>query len=287
MLNPFLFTGMDYPMKILQYIEHNRIRLGVMDDDMVYPLNYTGDMLDFIYQSPAVKRDGVPVPADSIEYAPAITRPSKIVCVGLNYLDHIRESHGKVPDKPILFSKFSTSLIGHKSEILWNTGLTKKVDFEAELAVIIGKQIKNCKSENVMTHIFGYTCANDVSARDLQFGDGQWVRGKSLDTFCPLGPWITTADEINDPNTLSIKCSLNDRLMQDSNTDLMLFRIPELVSYISNNFTLLPGDVILTGTPHGVGTFREPSIYMKDGDSVTVEIDKIGKLTNYCKVPAV
>ncbi len=274
-------------MKILQYLEHNRIRLGVLDDDMIYPLGFKGDMLDYIIQAPLVKRNGKPVPVDSIEYAPVIIRPSKIVCVGLNYLDHIRESHGKAPDKPILFSKFSTSLIGHNKEILWSTSITKKVDFEAELAVIIGKTIKNCPAENVMENIFGYTCANDVSARDLQFGDGQWVRGKSLDTFCPLGPWIVTRDEINDPNSLSIKCSLNEITMQDSNTGLMLFRIPELISYISSNFTLLPGDVILTGTPHGVGTFREPSVYMKDGDMVTVEIEGIGKLTNYCKVIAV
>jgi 2-keto-4-pentenoate hydratase/2-oxohepta-3-ene-1,7-dioic acid hydratase in catechol pathway len=273
-------------MKILQYFDNNQIRLGVLDGDVVFPLEFPGDMLDFIVQSPAVIKKGAPVQVDYIDYAPAISRPSKIVCVGLNYLDHIRESHGKVPDKPVLFSKFSTSLTGHNKEILWNTGLTKKVDFEAELAVIIGKQIRNCPNDKVMAHIFGYTCANDVSARDLQFGDGQWVRGKSLDTFCPLGPWITTCDEINDPNALSIKCSLNDRLMQDSNTNLMLFKIPELVSYISYNFTLLPGDVILTGTPHGVGTFREPSIYMKDGDTVTVEIEGIGKLTNHCKTLA-
>jgi 2-keto-4-pentenoate hydratase/2-oxohepta-3-ene-1,7-dioic acid hydratase in catechol pathway len=273
-------------MKILQYFDSNQIRLGVLDEEMIYPLDFKGDMLDFILQSSSVKRISAPVPADSIEYVPVLTRPSKIVCVGLNYLDHIRESHGKVPDKPILFSKFSTSLIGHNKEILWSTNITKKVDFEAELAVIIGKTIKNCPAEEVIESIFGYTCANDVSARDLQFGDGQWVRGKSLDTFCPLGPWITTQDEINDPNALSIKCSLNDRLMQDSNTNLMLFKIPELVSYISYNFTLLPGDVILTGTPHGVGTFREPSIYMKDGDTVAVEIEGIGKLTNYCKTLA-
>jgi 2-keto-4-pentenoate hydratase/2-oxohepta-3-ene-1,7-dioic acid hydratase in catechol pathway len=285
-LNPFNFTGTVYLMKILQYFEHNQIRLGVLDDEMIYPLDFKGDMLDFIVQTPLVKKNGTPAPADSIEYAPAIMRPSKIICVGLNYLDHIRESHGKVPDKPILFSKFNTSLVSHNKEIIWNTSITKKVDFEAELAVIIGKKIKNCPAYNVMGNIFGYTCANDVSARDLQFGDGQWVRGKSLDTFCPLGPWIVTKDEIPDPNLLFIKCTLNDRLMQDSNTNLMLFKIPELISYISYNFTLLPGDLILTGTPHGVGTFREPSIYMKDGDSVTVEIEGIGKLTNFCKTTA-
>ncbi len=283
MLNTFIFIIRDHRMKILQYLNKSRIRLGIVGDEVVFPINFSGDMVDFINEEPQIVKNEKPISLDLIDFAPAVTRPSKIVCVGLNYLDHIRESHGKAPDKPILFSKFTTSLVGHNKEILWNTGLTKKVDFEAELAVIIGKKIKRCPEEKIIENIFGYTCSNDVSARDLQFGDGQWVRGKSLDTFCPLGPWIVTCDEINDPNVLSIKCSLNNQLMQDSNTNLMLFRISELISFISFNFTLLPGDIILTGTPHGVGTFREPSIYMKDGDMVTVEIEGIGRLTNQCK----
>ena len=269
-------------MKILQYYDNNRIRLAMSEGNEVFPIDFQGDMIDFISAETGILKKENPVSLDKIEFAPALTRPSKIVCVGLNYLDHIRESHGKVPDKPVLFSKYSTSLLAHKKTITWNTEITKKVDFEAELAVVIGKTTYNCPKEEILEHIFGYTCANDVSARDLQFGDGQWVRGKSLDTFCPLGPWIVTTDEITDPNSLAIKCSLNDTMMQDSSTDLMLFKIPELISFISRNFTLLPGDVILTGTPHGVGTFREPSIYMKDGDRVTVEIERIGKLTNNC-----
>ncbi|MBN2418102.1 MAG: fumarylacetoacetate hydrolase family protein [Deltaproteobacteria bacterium] len=269
-------------MKILQYRDNNQIRIGIAEGDKVFPIDFKGDMVDLISEKAEIIKKENPVPLDKIEFAPALTRPSKIVCVGLNYLDHIRESHGDTPERPVLFSKYSTSLLAHKKNIIWNAYLTKKVDFEAELAVIIGRTIYNCPKERIMANIFGYTCANDVSARDLQFGDGQWVRGKSLDTFCPLGPWIVTADEIKDPNALSIKCSLNDVLMQNSNTGLMLFKIPELVSFISSNFTLLPGDVILTGTPHGVGTFRDPSIYMKDGDRVTVEIEGIGRLTNNC-----
>ena len=270
-------------MKILQYFDNGQIRIGILEMDEVSPIIFSGDMVDFISGAPKIIKKAPPVSLEQIEFVPALTRPSKIVCVGLNYLDHIKESHGEVPGKPVLFSKYSTSLLAHKKNISWSTDLTKKVDFEAELAVIIGKTTYNCPGERIMENVFGYTCANDVSARDLQFGDGQWVRGKSLDTFCPLGPWIVTSDEIADPNALSIKCSLNDVLMQDSNTDLMLFKVPELLSFISRNFTLLPGDVILTGTPHGVGTFREPSIYMKDGDKVTVEIEGIGKLENYCK----
>ncbi|MGD9161755.1 MAG: fumarylacetoacetate hydrolase family protein [Desulfobacteraceae bacterium] len=270
-------------MKILQYCDNNIIRLGVLEGDEVFPVDFSGDMVELISEAPEIIKKNNPVPLQKIEFAPVLTGPSKIVCVGLNYFDHIRESHGEAPDKPVLFSKYSTSLLAHKKNIIWNTDLTKKVDFEAELAVVMGKTACNCPEEKAMENIFGYTCANDVSARDLQFGDGQWVRGKSLDTFCPLGPWIVTADEIADPNALSIKCSLNDVLMQDSNTDLMLFKVPELISFISGSFTLLPGDIILTGTPHGVGTFREPSIYMKDGDRVTVEIEGIGKLTNNCR----
>lgn len=283
MLNSLTFAFKELKMKILQHYNNNVIRLGILEGNEVYPIDYSGDMVDFISEQPGKINRETPVSLDTIEYAPAVTRPSKIVCVGLNYVDHIRESHGEVPEIPILFSKYSTSLLANKKHISWNTDLTKKVDFEAELAVIIGKTSYKCPEEEIMGNVFGYTCANDVSARDLQFGDGQWVRGKSLDTFCPLGPWIVTSDEIEEPNSLAIKCSLNDKIMQDSNTDLMVFKLPELLSFISMNFTLLPGDVIITGTPHGVGTFREPSIYMKDGDRVVVEIEGIGKLENICR----
>lgn len=270
-------------MKVLQYIDDNQIRLGILEGDEVFPIEFSGDMVDFISEEPEIIKKKNPISLKKIEFAPAVSRPSKIVCVGLNYLDHIKESNGEAPERPLLFSKYSTTLLAHKRNITWNSDLTKKVDFEAELAVIIGKTTYNCPEHEIMENIFGYTCANDVSARDLQFGDGQWTRGKSLDTFCPLGPWIVSADEIADSNALSIKCSLNNELMQDSNTGLMLFKIPALISFISRNFTLLPGDVILTGTPHGVGTFRDPSIYMKDGDNVTVEIEGIGKLISNCR----
>ena len=274
-------------MKILQYYDDGRTRLGLVEGDNVFPVDFSGDMVDFISEAPEIVRKDAPVSLDKIDFAPALTTPSKIICVGLNYLAHIRESPGEVPENPVLFSKFSTCLLAHNKHITWNTNLTKKVDFEAELAVIIGKTSYNCTAEEMMKNVFGYTCANDVSARDLQFGDGQWVRGKSLDTFCPLGPWIVTCDEIEDPNSLSITCRLNDQLMQDSNTGLMIFKVPELLSFISRGFTLFPGDVILTGTPDGVGTFREPSIYMKTGDRVTVEIEGIGRLTNYCRTVTV
>lgn len=270
-------------MKILQYLDSDRIRLGALEGDRVFPIDYPGDMVDFISEGTGIVINEDPVSIDKIEFAPVLTRPSKIVCVGLNYLDHIKEGKADTPDNPVLFSKFNTCLTAHKKYIRWNTGLTKKVDFEAELAVVMGKTACNCPEEEIMEKVFGYTCANDVSARDLQFGDGQWMRGKSLDTFCPLGPWIVTADEIRDPNALSIKCILNDEIMQDSNTRYMLFKVPGLISFISRSFTLFPGDVILTGTPDGVGAFREPSVYMKDGDRIIVEIEGIGRLLNYCR----
>ncbi|MFC1494661.1 fumarylacetoacetate hydrolase family protein [Thermodesulfobacteriota bacterium] len=270
-------------MRVLQFYNENKIYLGILDGQNVLPLKFTGDMVDFISNQPETVDVGDPIPLDDIKFASPVTRPSKIICVGLNYLDHIKEGNAEVPDTPVLFSKFSTSLTGHHNFIKWNKNLTEKVDFEAELAVIIGRKCFDCPEQNIMEFIFGYTCANDVSARDLQFGDGQWVRGKSLDTFCPLGPWIVTKDEIPDPCRLKIKCTLNSEIMQDSNTNMMLFKLPELLSFISKNFTLLPGDVILTGTPHGVGTFREPSIFMQDGDRISVEIENIGKLVNTCK----
>ena len=149
--------------------------------------------------------------------------------------------------------------------------------------MIIGRKAYRCPESEALSHVFGYACANDVSARDLQFGDGQWVRGKSLDGFCPLGPWIVSSEEIPDPHSLNIKSWLNGQIMQDSNSSLMIFKLPQLISFLSKNFTLNPGDVILTGTPHGVGTFRNPAVYMKDGDDIVIQIERIGLLRNLCR----
>jgi len=271
-------------MKIAQYYDHERVRVGVIEGESLLPLDFQGSIIEFIEQGTPAKPKGKALPLDKIRFAPAVSRPSKIIALGLNYLDHAKESKGAIPKVPLLFAKFPNSLAGHKEAITWSEEITKKVDFEAELAVIIGKKIHRVLKEQVMEAVFGYACANDVSARDLQFSDGQWVRGKSLDTFCPIGPWIVTRDEIPDPHCLSIKTVLNGTTMQDSNTNMMIFKVPEVIHFISRQITLLPGDVILTGTPHGVGTFRDPSIYMKDGDVVVVEIEKVGRLVNPCKV---
>lgn len=270
-------------MKIAQFYKEKQIQLGLIKDGQLIPLDFDGDMVDFIQSEQSYNLKDKEIPLDKIEFAPPISRPSKIIGIGLNYLDHIRESKGEPPDIPLIFAKFPNSLTGHSQAITWNPDLTKKVDFEAELVVIIGKHTYNCSEEEAMDAVFGYTCGNDVSARDLQFGDGQWVRGKTLDNFCPLGPWIVTCDEIEDPQALGIKSALNGKVMQKSNTGLMLFKIPTLISFLSKNFTLTPGDIILTGTPHGVGAFRKPPVYMEDGDEIIIEIESIGRLINTCR----
>jgi 2-keto-4-pentenoate hydratase/2-oxohepta-3-ene-1,7-dioic acid hydratase in catechol pathway len=218
----------------------------------------------------------------------APVQPSKICAIGLNYLDHVLEGGRKPPERPLLFAKLPTSLIGPGDEITWEPALTDKVDYEAELAVVIGRPARHVKAADAYAYVFGYTCADDISARDLQDTDGQWVRAKSLDTFCPLGPWIVTRDEVPDPHGLPISCEVNGETLQQSNTDQLIFRVPVLIEFLSRAFTLLPGDVILTGTPPGVGHFRKPPRYLGDGDRVTVTIEGIGTLKNVCRtVPAV
>jgi 2-keto-4-pentenoate hydratase/2-oxohepta-3-ene-1,7-dioic acid hydratase in catechol pathway len=271
-------------MKLAQYYDREHLRLGMVDGESLLPLDFQGSMIDLIEQGARVKPKGHALPLEKTRFAPVVSRPSKIIALGLNYLDHAKESKGAIPGAPLLFAKFPNSLTGHKEPIVWPAEISKKVDFEAELAVIIGKRIYRAPEDQVMEAVFGYACANDVSARDLQFSDGQWVRGKSLDTFCPIGPWIVTRDEIPNPHSLGIKSILNGTTMQDSNTNMMIFKVPEVVRFISRQITLLPGDVILTGTPHGVGAFRDPSVYMKDGDVVVVDIEKVGRLVNLCKV---
>lgn len=223
------------------------------------------------------------VPLASVKQS-APVQPSKICAIGLNYLDHVLEGGRKPPERPVLFAKLPTSVIGPGEVICWEKALSEKVDFEAELAVVIGRVTRRVKAEDAFDHVFGYTCANDVTARDLQESDGQWVRAKSFDTFCPLGPWIVTRDELPDPHALPIRCQVNREEMQRSSTDQLIFRIPMLIEFLSRAFTLLPGDVILTGTPPGVGHYRTPPRYLGDGDVVTVAVEGIGTLTNSCRV---
>lgn len=272
-------------MKIAQFHHEGALCLGIVEGERIVPIVAAGDMIDVMAKGNLDRYERKrPISLDSVRFAPPVTRPSKIVALGLNYRDHAAESKGKIPEVPLLFAKFPSSLIGHGDLITWDSAITAKVDFEAELAVIIGKAVYRVPQEDAVKAVFGYTCANDVSARDLQFGDGQWVRGKSLDSFCPLGPWLVTPDELPDPHSLTIQCRVNNKLMQDSHTERMIFKIPEVISFLSRHFTLNPGDVVLTGTPHGVGVFRDPPVYLSEGDEVTVEIEGIGRLINACSV---
>ncbi len=271
-------------MKLAQFIDKGRIRLGFILEESVQPVDFDGDMVEFLKNNGTIHPYGPALPLSEVQLAPPVSQPSKIIAIGLNYMDHADEGKVKAPKVPLIFAKFSNSVIGPEDRITWSENITRKVDFEAELAVVIGETVRNCSEENALEAVFGYTCANDVSARDLQFGDSQWVRGKSLDSFCPIGPWIVTSDEIQDPQSLKIESRLNGEIMQSSNTEHMIFPVSFLVSFMSHHFTLFPGDLILTGTPSGVGTFREPPLYMKNGDEIIVAIERIGYLRNRCRV---
>ena len=211
--------------------------------------------------------------------------PCNILALGLNYRKHADETKISYPEIPIVFIKAVSSVVGHMSPILLPVAGPENVDYEAELAVIIKRKVKNILPSEAMDCILGYTCSNDVSARDwqMQKQKGQWSRGKSFDTFCPLGPYLVTRDEIPDPDSLRIRAILNGKTVQDSNTSDMIFDITTIVSDLSRSMTLLPGTVILTGTPEGVGFTRQPPLYLQDGDIVTIDIEKIGQLTNPVK----
>lgn len=216
---------------------------------------------------------------ENIEILAPLNHSEKIICVGLNYLDHCLETGMEPPKAPIIFSKFSNAIIGNRQaiEIPINSN---EVDYEAELAVIIGKEAKHVSEEAADNYIFGYTILNDISARDQQFTDGQWVRGKTANTFAPIGPCIVTKDEIEDPHNLEISLTLNGEVMQHSNTKQLIFSIPYIISYLSQSITLMPGDIIATGTPPGVGMGRNPKVWLEKGDQVSITIQGIGTLSN-------
>ncbi|MBN8620978.1 MAG: fumarylacetoacetate hydrolase family protein [Anaerolineae bacterium] len=271
-------------MKLATYTYQNRTRVGEVVDDRVYLTSELESMHYMIRRGllPTRRNESLPL-SDVTLNAPL--KPNKIIAIGKNYAEHAKETGSNVPTAPIIFAKFPSSIIGTGEAITWSESITKEVDWEGELAVVIGKKARNVSEEDAFKHVFGYTIAHDVSARDLQIRtDSQWTRGKSLDTFCPLGPWIVTSDAIGDPHHLSIKTSVNGQVMQDGNTKDFIFNIPVLISYCSRMFTLEPGDLILTGTPAGVGEGMKPPQYLKDGDVVEIEVENIGKLSNPCKV---
>jgi 2-keto-4-pentenoate hydratase/2-oxohepta-3-ene-1,7-dioic acid hydratase in catechol pathway len=227
---------------------------------------------------------GQPI-ADADLLAP-VPRPGKVVAIGRNYREHAEEEGVEPPAAPLIFSKWSSSVVGSGAEIRWDPGLTTQVDYEAELALVIGRRTRRVAVADALDHVLGYTCLNDVSARDLQFGDGQWARGKSLDTFCPMGPVLVTADELGDPQDLAIRCSVDGEVVQDARTSQMYFSVAEIISHCSMAFTLEPGDIVATGTPSGVGAFRKPPRFLGEGDRVSVEIEGIGILENVCRFEA-
>jgi 2-keto-4-pentenoate hydratase/2-oxohepta-3-ene-1,7-dioic acid hydratase in catechol pathway len=288
-------------VKLVSFLDDGQPVLGILIDDRVIKASGLGDgvprsMADLLLDSAgglsrlraavaqrgAVREMGVPI-SEVVVLAP-VERPGKIVAIGRNYREHAAEEGTDVPAQPLMFAKFPSSLVPDGADITWDPAVTTQVDYEAEIAVVIGRTARNVTADQAPDHVLGYTCLNDVSARDVQFGDGQWTRGKSLDSFCPIGPVLTTGDEIANPQALEIRCLLNGVVMQSASTSQMYFSIAELIAYCSSNFTLEVGDVIATGTPGGVGVFRDPPVFLQDGDEVIVEVEGIGRLRNRCRV---
>ena len=245
-----------------------------IEADRCYPL--PGTLVDHLCRAPATPR-GKGLALEDAVFGPPVRRPGKIICIGLNYLDHARETNAELPEKPLLFSKPSSCVIGAGDAIEMPKGEVK-LDYEAELAVVIGAPVRSVSVEQAAAAIGGYACFNDVSERKAQLSDGQWFRGKGFDTFAPFGPWVVTPDDIPDPHDLGVRSLVNGEIRQDSSTSQLIFKVPELVSYCSHTFSLEPGDVIATGTPGGVALGT--GAYLKPGDVVTVEIERLGSLTN-------
>ncbi|MBI1765258.1 MAG: fumarylacetoacetate hydrolase family protein [Acidobacteria bacterium] len=272
-------------MKLAQFKTKtsDEARLGKLENGVIVDITeVAATMLDFINKgSAAVQAANSVTPKaayalDAVEYLPAVN-PGKVIAIGRNYHDHAVEGGSEPPASPLIFTKFTNSITAHNAPVTLHA-ISEKIDYEAELAVVIGRRAQKVKQEEALDYVFGYCCLDDVSARDLQFSDGQWVRGKGLDGFCPIGPFITTRDEIADPQALKIEGILNGEVMQSSNTNKMIFGVAYLIHYITQAITLEPGDVIATGTPEGVGIFRTPPVLLKDGDVFEVVIEGLETL---------
>jgi 5-carboxymethyl-2-hydroxymuconate isomerase len=264
-------------MRWVRFHSDDGPRTGRLEGDSVVPVA-ARDVRDVI-AGRGTEPSGPAVPLAEVRLLAPVA-PGKVIAIGQNYMDHIREQGAEPPSIPLLFPKFPTSVIGPGEEIRWTAGLTEQVDYEAELAVVIGRRATRVRVEDALEHVFGYTAANDVSARDLQFGDGQWTRGKGLDRFLPLGPAIVDRADVPDPQDLAVRCRVNGELLQDASTREMVFSIAELIAFTSEAITLQPGDVLLTGTPSGVGYFRDPQRFLAPGDVVEVEVGTVGVLSN-------
>jgi 2-keto-4-pentenoate hydratase/2-oxohepta-3-ene-1,7-dioic acid hydratase in catechol pathway len=225
------------------------------------------------------REDGILVPLARAELNPPVLAPGKILAVGLNYAAHAAEQNAQPPESPLIFSKCNTALVG-PGDAIKLPRISEKTDYEAELAVVIGKEAKSVSAASAYDYIAGFTIMNDVTARDLQRRERQWARAKGLDTFAPCGPWLVTKDEIEDPHSLDLELRVNGQLRQSSNTNDLIFKIPQLIEFISQDLTLRPGDIISTGTPSGVGVYSTPPVFLRDGDRIEITISRIGTLAN-------
>lgn len=269
-------------MRIARIMHLGLPRLAAFEGEVFRLLDVGPDLAALLRDGadPRSVPDEGAVSANDVERVLAPLHPGKIVAIGLNYLDHVRESGVDPPARPLVFAKFPSSVIGAQDEIVIDPAVTERVDWEVELAVVVGRRMRSISVDRALDYVFGWTVANDVSARDLQFSDGQWVRGKSLDTFCPVGPEIVTTDEIPNPQALELETRVNGEVMQQSSTASMIFSVAEILAFCSTSFSLDPGDLVLTGTPWGCGEFMSPKRSMQHGDLVECEIKGIGKLAN-------
>jgi 2-keto-4-pentenoate hydratase/2-oxohepta-3-ene-1,7-dioic acid hydratase in catechol pathway len=265
-------------MRIATVQTHDEAELAAVVDGAHRRLDFDGDLLSLVRAG--VDPNDLAVGDRVAGELGAPLQPGKIVAIGLNYLDHIRESNLPRPAHPLVFAKFPSSVIGPTDPIVVDSELTAQVDWEVELGVIVGHRMSHVAVGGALDYVFGYTVCNDVSARDVQFSESQWTRGKSFDTFCPLGPVVVTADEIPDPQALALRTRVNGEVVQDSSTAEMLFGVAELLAFCSRSFTLEPGDLLLTGTPWGCGYFMDPPRALQVGDVVECEVEHIGVLRN-------
>lgn len=281
-------------MKLVTFREGNTDRVGARSGDRIVDLSAAdssipADMRSFLEAGDAalaaaekaVSAGGPDFAAGEVKILAPISNPEKVVCIGLNYADHAAESGMDIPSEPVVFSKYASAIVGPGDTIKLPPS-SSEPDYEVELVVVIGKGGFNISEGDALGHVAGYTVGHDVSARDyqLQKPGGQWMMGKTFDTFAPIGPDLVTADEVADPHNLGIRCILNGETVQDSNTKQLIFNIPQLIAYLSHVFTLKPGDLIFTGTPPGVGMARDPQLWLKAGDHVVCEVDGIGRLEN-------
>ena len=267
-------------MRIVSYRrDDGQVRFGIVDGSSVVD---AGTHLDAIH---AGGDSGATVGSiDEVGLLAPIPKPGKVICVGRNYAEHAAETGSAVPDRPQLFAKFPNAIVGPHDDVI-HPAITDALDYEAELVAVIGTRATRVSEVRALDVVLGYTCGNDISARDLQFGDTQWLRGKSLDTFAPMGPWIVTADEIPDPQSLAIRCVVNGETRQDDTTANMVFSVARIIAFVTEAITLEPGDVIFTGTPPGVGFGMDPKQFLTVGDHVRVEIDAIGALEHRIVAP--